>query len=95
MSTVIAMEVGFSNSLLTTFWVETIADFQCLADFTPADEKEEDRLDMYHALMQVLLDGKLHLAPIGSNPQRVIDLGTGTGEFTASPCLTSLLISIL
>lgn len=23
--------------------------------------------------------GELHLAPIGSNPQRILDLGTGTG----------------
>lgn len=25
------------------------------------------------------LDGKLHLAPIGENIQRVLDVGTGTG----------------
>jgi hypothetical protein len=27
----------------------------------------------------MLLDGKLYLAPIGANPQNVLDLGTGTG----------------
>lgn len=27
-----------------------------------------------------LTDGKLVQAPIGDNPQKVIDLGTGTGE---------------
>jgi ubiquinone/menaquinone biosynthesis C-methylase UbiE len=26
------------------------------------------------------LEGKLHLAPIGANPQRVLDVGTGTGK---------------
>ena len=26
------------------------------------------------------LEGKLHLAPIGDSPQRVLDIGTGTGE---------------
>ena len=45
----------------------------------PSDEQELDRLDMHHALMLALFDGKLQFAPIGPNPQRVIDLGTGTG----------------
>jgi ribosomal protein L11 methylase PrmA len=26
-----------------------------------------------------MLDDKLHLAPIGENPQRILDVGTGTG----------------
>ena len=26
------------------------------------------------------LEGKLHLAPIGNDPQRVLDIGTGTGK---------------
>jgi len=29
--------------------------------------------------MYLLLDNKLYLAPIGDNPQRVLDVGTGTG----------------
>ncbi|KAI9883156.1 MAG: hypothetical protein M1823_005070 [Watsoniomyces obsoletus] len=45
----------------------------------PNDEKEQNRLDLYHHMTKLLLDGKLHLAPIGSNPQRILDLGTGTG----------------
>jgi SAM-dependent methyltransferase len=32
-------------------------------------------------LILVLLDGNLHLAPIGSHPQRVLDIGTGTGAW--------------
>lgn len=27
----------------------------------------------------LLLDGRLHLSPIGDNPQEVLDIGTGTG----------------
>ncbi|KAI9877609.1 MAG: hypothetical protein M1830_003317 [Pleopsidium flavum] len=42
-------------------------------------EKENDRLDIAHKLFDVRLKGKLHLAPIGKNPQRILDLGTGTG----------------
>lgn len=45
----------------------------------PNDAIEQDRLDLQHHLMLVLLDGKLNLAPIGKNPQRVLDVGTGTG----------------
>lgn len=45
----------------------------------PSDEQELERLDMRHALMLALFDGKLQFALIGTNPQRVIDLGTGTG----------------
>ncbi|KAJ9270770.1 hypothetical protein DTO212C5_3267 [Paecilomyces variotii] len=44
----------------------------------PNDEHEQDRLDIHHALCKQILDGKLLLAPI-ENPQRVLDLGTGTG----------------
>ncbi|KAL1994793.1 hypothetical protein VTN49DRAFT_980 [Thermomyces lanuginosus] len=44
----------------------------------PNDESENDRLDMFHELCLQLLDHQLYLAPI-QNPQRVIDLGTGTG----------------
>jgi hypothetical protein len=45
----------------------------------PNDEQESDRLDILHALMLQVLDGKLYLAPISKTPQRVLDLGTGTG----------------
>ncbi|KAL1989555.1 hypothetical protein VTN49DRAFT_6752 [Thermomyces lanuginosus] len=44
----------------------------------PNDESESDRLDMFHELCLQLLHQKLYLAPI-KNPQRVIDLATGTG----------------
>ncbi|KAH8896810.1 S-adenosyl-L-methionine-dependent methyltransferase [Thozetella sp. PMI_491] len=45
----------------------------------PNDDTEQNREDMKHALHMELTDGKLFLAPIGDNPQRIIDLGTGTG----------------
>ncbi|KAL1991441.1 hypothetical protein VTN49DRAFT_5433 [Thermomyces lanuginosus] len=44
----------------------------------PNDDAENERLDMLHEMFLVLLDRKLYLAPI-RNPQRVIDLATGTG----------------
>lgn len=38
-----------------------------------------DRLDMHHEIMLQLLEGKIHLALIGDSPQRILDIGTGTG----------------
>ncbi len=45
----------------------------------PADDQELDRIDMSHAKFLILLDKKLFLAPIEPHPQRILDLGTGTG----------------
>lgn len=32
-----------------------------------------------HAMFSIVYDNKLHLAPIGSTPQRILDLGAGSG----------------
>ncbi|CAL3971104.1 hypothetical protein PZA11_007450 [Diplocarpon coronariae] len=45
----------------------------------PNDPSEQDREDMKHAMMVNLLGGRLHFAPIGDNPQNILDMGTGTG----------------
>jgi SAM-dependent methyltransferase len=45
----------------------------------PMDEQELDRNDFQHHKWLLLLDGKLHLAPISDSIQRILDLGTGTG----------------
>ncbi|KAH8896217.1 S-adenosyl-L-methionine-dependent methyltransferase [Thozetella sp. PMI_491] len=45
----------------------------------PNDDVEQNRDDMKHAMMLELTDGQLFFAPIGDNPQKIIDLGTGTG----------------
>ncbi|KAK4494688.1 hypothetical protein PRZ48_014044 [Zasmidium cellare] len=44
----------------------------------PNDEKEQDRLDLFHALFTECLHGKLFLAPV-QDPRRILDIGTGTG----------------
>lgn len=36
-------------------------------------------MDLGHHLYSLLLEGKLYLAPVNPNAQRVLDLGTGTG----------------
>jgi ubiquinone/menaquinone biosynthesis C-methylase UbiE len=35
-------------------------------------------MELAHHIYFLLLEGKLHLSPV-VNPQRVLDLGTGTG----------------
>ncbi|KAK9440384.1 Methyltransferase type 12 [Metarhizium brunneum] len=45
----------------------------------PNDDVEQEREDMKHAMVKLLCNQKLHFAPIGNNPQEVLDLGTGTG----------------
>jgi len=47
--------------------------------YFPNDEKENERLDLTHHMFTMVLGDKLHLAPIGPNPQNVLDIGTGTG----------------
>lgn len=45
----------------------------------PTTNENLFRLDIMHHIYLLLLDSKLHAAPIGDNPQRVLDIGTGTG----------------
>lgn len=44
----------------------------------PNDGEEQDRQDFQHALYEIVLNGKLALAPILS-PENALDIGTGTG----------------
>lgn len=48
-------------------------------DRGPNDEEACDNLDLFHHVFNLSLGGKLFLAPIAKNPQRILDLGTGTG----------------
>ncbi|KAJ5458040.1 hypothetical protein N7475_009428 [Penicillium sp. IBT 31633x] len=48
----------------------------------PNDEEEQDRLALVHHLFKLLTGGDLHRAPISeTNPRRILDIGTGTGEW--------------
>jgi SAM-dependent methyltransferase len=44
----------------------------------PNDEAEQNRLDLQHHIYRLCLAGRIYRAPI-KNPQRVLDIGTGTG----------------
>lgn len=45
----------------------------------PNDDKENERLDIHHALIYKAMGGRLYFAPINPNLQRAIDIATGTG----------------
>jgi SAM-dependent methyltransferase len=45
----------------------------------PNDDEEQDRLDLLHHIFLMMLGGKLYDSPLPNPPQRVLDLGTGTG----------------
>ncbi|KAJ5952662.1 uncharacterized protein N7479_011075 [Penicillium vulpinum] len=48
----------------------------------PNDEEEQDRLALLHHLFKLVTGGDLHRAPIhASTPRRILDIGTGTGEW--------------
>ncbi|EXJ64291.1 hypothetical protein A1O7_00627 [Cladophialophora yegresii CBS 114405] len=44
----------------------------------PNDEQEQERLDMLHHIFRLVQGGRLYTAPVDI-PQRVLDIGTGTG----------------
>ncbi|KAJ5508517.1 hypothetical protein N7527_010660 [Penicillium freii] len=48
----------------------------------PNDQEEQDRLALAHHLFKLLTGGNLNRAPInGTNPRRILDIGTGPGEW--------------
>ncbi|KAM3078495.1 hypothetical protein ACMFMG_006371 [Clarireedia jacksonii] len=49
------------------------------AYWAPNDELQNEHLDISHQRFLSMLDGRLFLAPIPDNIERVLDLGTGTG----------------
>jgi methylase of polypeptide subunit release factors len=36
-------------------------------------------MDLHHEIVLQMLERKLHKAPIANDPQRILDVGTGTG----------------
>ncbi|KAI1372349.1 S-adenosyl-L-methionine-dependent methyltransferase [Hypoxylon crocopeplum] len=47
--------------------------------WNPNDPQHSESMDILHHVSTLLQDGKLFLAPIGENVQKVLDVGCGTG----------------
>ncbi|KAI5460967.1 S-adenosyl-L-methionine-dependent methyltransferase [Mariannaea sp. PMI_226] len=55
-----------------------ITDVDPTADLDPNDDEEQNRENMKHGLVVYICGDKLHLAPL-DHPQKILDIGTGTG----------------
>lgn len=55
----------------------------------PNDDPEQDRLDMFHHIVLLSCDGKLHLAPIPLDGKRILDIGCGTGIWAIEMGMTT------
>ncbi|TGO43965.1 hypothetical protein BCON_0686g00010 [Botryotinia convoluta] len=63
-------------------FTSSILNYKMVADIMPSvkpNDREKQVMDLLHHVYNLVLDGELHLAPISKQPQRVLDLGTGTG----------------
>ncbi|KAK1624304.1 methyltransferase domain-containing protein [Colletotrichum phormii] len=58
----------------------------------PNDDMEQDREDMKHAMLVHVCEGALHNAPL-VNPQKILDIGTGTGIRAMDTDITGLDLS--
>ncbi|KAF4815446.1 Secondary metabolism regulator laeA [Colletotrichum tropicale] len=81
-------ETGSIFSSSTASLSESIYDYRRIHGRTytqkvdywgPNDERQNEGLEINHWIMTIFLGDRLFLSPIGENPQRVLDLGTGTG----------------
>ena len=50
----------------------------------PVDEREKERMVLQHKKFYLLLGGQHFLSPIGSCPQKILDLATGTGDWAVA-----------
>lgn len=51
------------------------------AQLLPNDDREQERLDFLHHIFRLTFDGDLCHSEL-DNPQRILDIGTGTGMLT-------------
>ncbi|KZL66337.1 SAM-dependent methyltransferase, partial [Colletotrichum tofieldiae] len=81
-------ETGSISTSSTASLSESITEYRRILGRTytqktdywgPNDEKQNEGLELAHYWECLFFDDKLFLAPIGNNPQKVLDLGTGTG----------------
>jgi hypothetical protein len=72
------------SSSVTNFRMEYGRRYHAFNDdayWLPNDEEEMSRLELQHVVWLLSLNGRLHLAPLPAEMERVCDLGTGTGKW--------------
>ncbi|KAG6007144.1 hypothetical protein E4U21_006328 [Claviceps maximensis] len=73
---------SLNSSIFAAFAYERGRRYQMFGDGQypiPNDELEQNREDMKHAMLMMLTGNKPFLSPIGDCPQKILDIGTGTG----------------
>ena len=73
---------SLSSSIYAAYAYERGRRYQAFGDGPypiPNDDLEQNREDMKHAMLMMLTDGQPFFAPIGTHPQKILDIGTGTG----------------
>ncbi|KAG5921588.1 hypothetical protein E4U53_003772 [Claviceps sorghi] len=73
---------SLNSSIFAAFAYERGRRYQMFGDGRypiPNDELEQNREDMKHAMLMMLTENKPFLSPIGERPQKILDIGTGTG----------------
>ncbi|KAK9441069.1 S-adenosyl-L-methionine-dependent methyltransferase [Metarhizium brunneum] len=73
---------SLASSIYTSFAYERGRRYQTFGDGRypiPNDDLEQNREDMKHAMLMMLTDGKPFFSPVGTHPQKILDIGTGTG----------------
>ncbi|VTO82049.1 unnamed protein product [Fusarium graminearum] len=53
--------------------------FETTEYWAPTDDHFQEGQDILHHCTLLLLDNQLHQSPVGENPQKILDIGTGTG----------------
>ncbi|KAI5845283.1 S-adenosyl-L-methionine-dependent methyltransferase [Morchella snyderi] len=70
------------SSSITKYRYENGRRYHAYSDgkyWAPNDDKQNGQLDIFHHIYSLVLEGDLFRAPIGNDPQNILDLGTGTG----------------
>lgn len=76
-----------SMSVTSTVYAHTMENGRRFQHFRhgrypiPNDDDEMERENIKHAMLLELMDGGLYYAPIGDNPQNILDVGTGSGAW--------------
>lgn len=74
---------SLSSSIFSAYAYERGRRYQIFGDGRypiPNDDLEQNRENMKHAMLMMLTGYKLFFSPIGDHPQKILDIGTGTGE---------------
>jgi hypothetical protein len=74
---------SLSSSIYAAYAYERGRRYQSFGDGPypiPNDDMEQNREDMKHAMVMMLTEGKPFFSPVGTHPQKIWDVGTGTGS---------------